>query len=281
MRLRSSFARSNGSAGLPGLYSLIEQEASLEGDDTRSRLAQGADQRVARELLELVPSDHTGSEGSPSAPRGSIASLDSSTLPALGDNPELLAQIRTALLNLEGAVEESGSTTPIFTILGVEVPVECALIAANLALVCARSGNRVLLVDANLNCPIHDSLLQVGNRLGVGDLLSSNEFPRQFIQSTPVENLSLMTTGPTVSNPTALLDREKLTHRLLSAASDYDLIMIDCGALSPQVASRVAVGSTGAVLAAREGISSVRQLQDLTVMLDLKKVHASGVILMA
>jgi len=265
MRLRSSSPRGFGSSGTL----VMEHEPADPQPDTT--------------VVELVQPSLGPS--TPEAERGAeiddIAQLDPRILAACDDDPHFRAQLHSLMLNLESTVSSSGDEAAIFAVMGIDVPVECALISANLALVAAQHGYRVLLVDANIAVPVHDSLFHVDNHLGVSALLSSDELPRSFIQDTGVRNLSIITAGAEAENATALLDREQLVHRLMSSAGDFDLILIDCGALSPQLAARVAVGANGAVLTAKEGLSPVRQMQHLVRLLDMQQVYPSGVVLMA
>lgn len=196
-------------------------------------------------------------------------------------DPRLAGQLQNAIVNLEAAASVERHAAQIFAIVGVDIPDDCAVVAANLALVCARNGYRTLLVDANLDAPVHDRLLNVANARGVAEFLNSSELPSAFIKPTQIEELFVMTAGSEVANPAALFDRTSLIHRLRSAANDFDLMLVDCGALPPQVASRITVGSSGAVIAAKEGVSSIRQVQQLNAMLELKGAQAAGIILTA
>lgn len=269
MRLRSSSARGFGASQAP------EWERSPAGAD---RAEGGA---VIGLVSSSADSDYVLREATGETEGQDADGLDSRILAACDDDPAFRAQLRSLMLNLESTVGPAGSEAAIFAIMGIEVPVECALISANLALVCAQAGYRILLVDANIGLPVHDSLFRVSNHLGVSALLNSDEQPRGFILGTAMPNLSVLPAGTAVQNATALLDREQLVHRLLSSATDFDLILIDCGGLSPQLAARVAVGANGAVLTAKEGVSSVRQMQHMVSLLDMQQVYPSGVVLMA
>ncbi|WP_416258883.1 CpsD/CapB family tyrosine-protein kinase, partial [Enterococcus lactis] len=76
--------------------------------------------------------------------------------------------------------------------------------AANIAVVFAKSGQRVLLVDADLRKPVVYKTFQLNNASGLSTALSSSGSVADVIQRTPVENLSILPSGPKPPNPSEL-----------------------------------------------------------------------------
>ncbi|MBE2199049.1 MAG: polysaccharide biosynthesis tyrosine autokinase [Anaerolinea sp.] len=116
-------------------------------------------------------------------------------------------------------------------------------ISANLAVVLAQAGNRVLLIDADLRRPSQHELFDLPNKRGLTDLLvefdmtSQQEEARLLVddiaQVTRVEGLLLLTSGRVPPNPSELLGSAKL-HRLIDLlAQRFDFIVFD----SPPVLS--------------------------------------------
>ncbi|NET35955.1 MAG: polysaccharide biosynthesis tyrosine autokinase [Cyanothece sp. SIO1E1] len=106
-------------------------------------------------------------------------------------------------------------------------------IAFNLAQMVALSGQRVLLVDANLHQPSMHVLLDLPNTKGFGELLTGQGDPKEFIQHLSVPaNLSVLTSGQTESDPTALLASARMQHLVEVFEASFDLVIFDTPHLS-------------------------------------------------
>lgn len=67
--------------------------------------------------------------------------------------------------------------------------------AVNLAAVCANSGERVLLVDANIRSPRIHTIFRKDNKLGFFNFLSRDLDFEKIIKSSEIDNLHLVTSG--------------------------------------------------------------------------------------
>ena len=101
-----------------------------------------------------------------------------------------------------------------------------SFISSNLSSIIAMTGSRVLLIDADLRRPTQHRLFALGNDRGLSTILVDGATPSTCIQSTHVEGLDIMPSGPRPANPAELLGSEKMV-RLLDALTQYDFIMID------------------------------------------------------
>ncbi len=116
-------------------------------------------------------------------------------------------------------------------------------IASNLAVVFAQAGNRVLLIDADLRRPTQHILFDLPNKRGLTNMLMDfevnklNEDARFIVediaQTTRVEGLFLLTSGPVPPNPSELLGSMKLRHLIEFLLEQFDYIIFD----SPPVLS--------------------------------------------
>ncbi len=99
---------------------------------------------------------------------------------------------------------------------------------ANLGVVMAQQGQRVVLVDGDLRRPTLHRLFQVPNATGLTNaLLNEHPTAAPFIQSTPVENLSILTSGPLPPNPAELLGSARFGELLRDIHQHADVILID------------------------------------------------------
>lgn len=89
--------------------------------------------------------------------------------------------------------------------------------AANIAVVFAKSGQRVLLVDADLRKPVIYKTFKLNNASGLSTVLSSSGSVADEIQRTPVDNLSILPSGPKPPNPSELLSSPRMDQILAEA----------------------------------------------------------------
>lgn len=174
------------------------------------RLRDGERVRAATGLtsLGLIPERVGGSEARDVVPRRLAESyrlLFSNLQVATGDQP------LTTLLITSPAVGEGKSTT-----------------AASLALVLAEAGRRVLLVDADLHRPTQAQIFNVSNRRGLSTLLLNPRLSvRTALQPTRIPTLSLLTSGPTPADPSALFASSRLETRLAELRKLCEIVIFD------------------------------------------------------
>ncbi len=101
--------------------------------------------------------------------------------------------------------------------------------AANLAIVMAQAGKRVILVDTDLRRPSLHKLFDVPNTVGFTNLVLNNMEDRGGIiqQVAEVPNLLLVTSGPLPPNPSELLDSPQALHVITGLAQAADLVIYD------------------------------------------------------
>lgn len=100
--------------------------------------------------------------------------------------------------------------------------------AANLGIVMAQAGNRVLLVDGDLRRPALHKLFQLPNGVGLTTALFQIDQPVDWCtQETDQPNLSVLTTGPIPPNPAELLGSERMRQFLQQLEETYDFLLID------------------------------------------------------
>lgn len=98
---------------------------------------------------------------------------------------------------------------------------------ANLAVVFAQQGKRVLLVDADLRKPTVHYTFNFPNTTGLTSVLT-NEFPlAEVIRPTDVENLFVLTCGPIPPNPSELLGSRAMKNFLENAHKEFSMVIFD------------------------------------------------------
>ncbi len=133
---------------------------------------------------------------------------------------------RTLRTNIEFASVDA----PIRTLLVTSsVPGEGKTVtAANLAIVFAQAGRRVLLVDADLRKPGVHPLFDLPNAHGLTTLLRSDEADLDAIaHPTEQANLRVLTTGPLPPNPAELMGSQRMRTVLERLKASADLVVFD------------------------------------------------------
>ena len=143
--------------------------------------------------------------------------------------------------------------------------------AANIAVVFAKSGQRVLLVDADLRKPVIHKTFQLDNASGLSTVLSSSESLAESIQRTPVENLSILPSGPKPPNPSEMLSSPRMDQILAEARQLFDVVIFD---MPPVVASK----TDGTLLVVRENTSRKESLTKAKELLEMVQARVLGVV---
>lgn len=100
----------------------------------------------------------------------------------------------------------------------------------NLAIVWAQTGQKVLLVDADLRRSTLHRTFNLDNREGLTTILTSRAHTidlNTIIQPSGIDNLSLLPSGPTPPNPAELLSSQRMKDFLKAARERYDMVIVD------------------------------------------------------
>ncbi|MFM8700633.1 MAG: GumC family protein, partial [Hyphomicrobiales bacterium] len=93
--------------------------------------------------------------------------------------------------------------------------------------VLARSGRKVVLVDADMRKPSQHQLLGVNNQQGTSSFLSGDDNLAHLIKSSHREGLSIITSGPTPPNAAELLIGSRLSELVERLLETFDHVVID------------------------------------------------------
>jgi non-specific protein-tyrosine kinase len=153
--------------------------------------------------------------------------------------------------------------------------------AANLGIIFAQAGGRVVLVDADMRRPSLHRPFGLSNGVGLSSLfLGDAPTLQSIIQPTPVDNLQVITSGPIPPNPAEVLDSGLMKKIVAELRSQYDMVIID----SPPVlavADATILGTlvAGAVLVAEQGHTRTDTARHAVAMLHQTGTKVLGVVL--
>jgi polysaccharide biosynthesis transport protein len=101
-------------------------------------------------------------------------------------------------------------------------------VAANLAIVMAQSGTRVLLVDTDMRRPrVHKAFGIERPRVGLSTMVLGESTADDSIAHTAVPNLDVLVCGPTPPNPSELIHTEAFLRVIEEISSRYDRVIFD------------------------------------------------------
>ena len=101
-------------------------------------------------------------------------------------------------------------------------------VAANLAIVEAQSGKKVIIIDADMRRPKVHVQFNKSNRKGLSDVVTGKLRIEDVVKTyDQVEDLSIITCGTIPPNPSELLGSDRMSQTLKELEEQFDLIIID------------------------------------------------------
>lgn len=134
-------------------------------------------------------------------------------------------QYRTVRTNLQFAMVDKELEALVVTSSGPEEGK--SMTTANLAVVYAQQGKKVLLIDADLRKPTVHYTFRLDNLQGLSSVLVGEESFEDAINTTDVENLDVISCGPIPPNPSELLGSRRMQAVLQKAKEFYDVVIFD------------------------------------------------------
>ncbi len=139
-----------------------------------------------------------------------------------------------------------------------------SFVCANLAVIIAQTGKKVLLIDADMRKGyLHKSFgLSPAPAHGLSDALANRVTTQEVINATSVDNLDLIACGFAAPNPSELLMHDNFNKLLRELTPHYDLVIIDTPPIMAVTdASLVGRQAGTTLLVARFGQSSVKEIE--------------------
>lgn len=152
--------------------------------------------------------------------------------------------------------------------------------AANLAITFAQSGNKVLILDADLRRPKVHRTFGLDNIFGLTNILVEGDNNVTYIKKGPVEGLDIITCGAIPPNPSELLGSNQMKQLVSRLREDYDVVILDappvCDVTDAALLSTIVDGTILVVSSGKVERDSLKIAKEL-----LLKVNANiiGVVL--
>ncbi|CAH1541088.1 protein-tyrosine kinase Wzc [Vibrio jasicida] len=155
-------------------------------------------------------------------------------------------------------------------------------VSTNFAAVAAKTGQKVLLVDADMRKGYLQQCFGLTADNGLSDFLSGKIGQESVIKQTKVENLDVITRGQVPPNPSELLMHPRFVDFVEKASQEYDLVIIDTppvlAVTDPSIVGAIA-GTT--LMVARFDQTTSKELEVARSRFEQSGVEVKGVILNA
>lgn len=135
-------------------------------------------------------------------------------------------QFRTLRTNIEFA-GASLETLKVIMFTSAEISDGKTTVSTNTAVTWAQAGKSVLYVDADMRRSTAQATFRISNEQGLSTILASAEQPKDVVQKTFVENLEVLTAGPTPPNPAELLNSKRMSSLIEWMRNNYDIVVLD------------------------------------------------------
>lgn len=100
-------------------------------------------------------------------------------------------------------------------------------ISANIAVTYAQAGYKTLIIDGDMRKPTQHYIFDLPNNSGLSNLIINKATYSDSIKETNVDNLAILTAGPTPPNPSELIASSKFETIFNELSDHYDFIVID------------------------------------------------------
>ena len=152
---------------------------------------------------------------------------------------------------------------------------------ANLAVTFAQSGNRTILVDADLRQPKQHQIWGLDNRRGLTNMMvDDSTLDDPPLSATTVDNLQLLCTGELPPNPADLLSGKRMDEIVAALRRRADYVLFDSPpVLAATDAALLGIKLDGALLVLRAGDTRRDHTAQARQALERVRVRIVGAVL--
>lgn len=154
-------------------------------------------------------------------------------------------------------------------------------LAANLAILFAQMGRKVLLIDTNMRQPRQHTIFNLGKCMGLSDILGDRVPTLEVRAVKSFPTLSVLPAGSPPPNPAELLTRPAFGALLSGLETSYDIILLDTA--PAQLSSDfqlIAAHVGGMLIASRRNISRLAPLAELKVKITFAGAQVVGAVVL-
>jgi capsular exopolysaccharide synthesis family protein len=158
-------------------------------------------------------------------------------------------------------------------------------VALDLARSLTESGKRILLIDTDMRKSVFVGRLRAtasggGEIYGLSHYLSGQKKLEDVLYGTEIPRLFMIFAGPSVPNPTEILEKKYFEELLAFGKEHFNYIILDCAPIGAAIdAAVVAKQCDGAILVVAQGMASARLIGNVKRQLEASGVKILGAVL--
>lgn len=158
-------------------------------------------------------------------------------------------------------------------------------VTMDLARSLTESGKRVLLIDTDMRKSVYVGRLRAvasdgGEIYGLSHFLSGQKRLEDVLYGTEISGLFMIFAGPSVPNPTEILEKKYFIELLKFAKEHFNYVLLDCAPIGAAIdAAVIAKHCDGAILVISQGMASSRMIQNVKKQLEVSGVRILGAVL--
>ncbi|WP_436263562.1 polysaccharide biosynthesis tyrosine autokinase [Paraburkholderia terricola] len=187
---------------------------------------------------------------------------------------EALRAVRTAM-----ARELVHTPNNVVMVIGPTPSAGKSFVAANLAVLHAEIGARVVLIDADMRRGHLASFFKQSNREGLSEVLAERMPLRNAVRRTCIDGVSFLACGARPENPAALLMKPHFKEVLQRLGNQFDLVIIDTPPFLAVTDASIMASEAGAsLLVLRSGMQSEEEIADTVKKMDRSDGRIAGAV---
>jgi tyrosine-protein kinase Etk/Wzc len=172
-----------------------------------------------------------------------------------------------------------GASNNVLMITGPSTNVGKTFLSTNLAVVMAQSGQKVLLIDADLRRGTSHIMMGVPNGKGLSAVLLGNATIDQVARNTGANTLDFISRGSAPVSPSELLMGKGFADLLGQASKQYDLVIIDTPPILAVTDAAIVGKYAGTtMLITRFGLNPAKEIDLARKRFELNGVTIKGVV---
>jgi len=198
---------------------------------------------------------------------------------ALTDPNDLAIEaLRSLRTSLHFAMMEASNK--VLMVSGPSPGVGKSFVTANLAAVLAQTGQKVVVIDADMRKGHMHRFFDNRNDAGLSDYLSGQKEQAAVIQATKMENLDFIPRGQVPPNPSELLMHNRFKLFMDTLSGQYDIVLVDTPPiLAVTDAAIVGQLAGSSLIVTRFGVNSVKEVDITLTRFAQNNVEIKGAIL--
>ncbi|MCW8328225.1 polysaccharide biosynthesis tyrosine autokinase [Photobacterium sp. SDRW27] len=203
------------------------------------------------------------------------------TLLAVSNPADLsIEALRSLRTSLHFAMMEAKNN--IIMISGPSPGIGKSFVSANMAAVIAKSGQKVLVIDADMRKGRMEKQMAINPKPGLSDFLSGQTCIESLIKKPGVEGMDFIGRGEAPPNPSELLMHPRFKQLMDWASETYDIVIVDTPpilAVTDPAIVGVHAGTT--LLVGRFGQNALKEIEVTKQRFEQNGIEAKGFILNA